>query len=147
MKKQIILIGGGGHCKSVIDVFESTAEYDIAGILDKESAIGQQVCGYSIIGTDNDIPKLIEAGFVFHITVGHIKTAAARINIYEQVTKAGGQLPVIIASTATVSQRAKLGAGTIIMHKAFVNADATIGKNCIINTGAVIEHDTTIGNH
>ncbi len=147
MNKEIILIGGGGHCKSVIEVIESTSMYHIAGILDEQTSVGQYVSGYAITGTDNDIPKLIEAGFVFHITVGHIKSALARESIYERITRAGGQLPVIIASTATVSKRAKIGAGSIVMHKAFVNADATIGKNCIINTGAVLEHDTTIGNH
>ncbi len=35
--KEIILVGGGGHCKSVIDVIEQEAKYKIAGIIDKKS--------------------------------------------------------------------------------------------------------------
>ena len=36
MKPKIILIGGGGHCKSVIDVIEEENKYIIAGIVDKK---------------------------------------------------------------------------------------------------------------
>lgn len=140
-------MGGGGHCKSVIEVIESTSHYSIAGIIDNDLTPGIMVGGYPVIGTDHDIPALAAKGYAFHITVGHIKSPAIRINIYKQITQADGQLPVIIAATATVSKRAKIGAGTIIMHKAFVNADASIGSNCIINTGAVVEHDATIGHH
>ena len=34
--KQIILIGGGGHCKSCIDVIENGNKYKIRGIIDKK---------------------------------------------------------------------------------------------------------------
>ena len=34
-RKIPILIGGGGHCKSVIDVIEQEAKFEIAGIVDK----------------------------------------------------------------------------------------------------------------
>ena len=48
MKKPLILVGGGGHCKSVIDVAES-AGYTILGILDKPEEIGKHVFGYEVI--------------------------------------------------------------------------------------------------
>ena len=37
--KEIILIGGGGHCKSVIDVIESEGQFEIVGIVDKPDGI------------------------------------------------------------------------------------------------------------
>ena len=30
--EKIILIGGGGHCKVIIDIIKSTNEYEIVGI-------------------------------------------------------------------------------------------------------------------
>ena len=54
--KNLILLGGGGHCKSVIDVAES-AGYTIMGILDKPEEVGKNVLSYQIIGTDDDIDK------------------------------------------------------------------------------------------
>lgn len=143
----IILIGGGGHCKSVIEVIESAGVYTIAGIVDRAEMVGQQILGYPVIGTDDDLPSLVAAHRNCHITVGHIQDNAVRVRLYEQLTALGATLPVIVSNRATVSKHANIAAGTVIMHHAMVNASATIGHNCIINTGAVIEHDATIGSH
>lgn len=144
MNKQLILIGGGGHCKSVIEVAES-AGYTILGILDRPEEVGKKVLDYEIVGVDDDIPRYVnQADFV--ITVGFIKNSALRIKLYEKVLQAGGILATLIASTAHVSQYAQIGQGTVVMHQAFVNAGAVIGDNVIINTFANIEHDAQIGN-
>jgi sugar O-acyltransferase (sialic acid O-acetyltransferase NeuD family) len=143
MEKDIILVGGGGHCKSVIDVVES-AGYKIIGILAMPSEVGKQVLSYNIIGTDDDMYKFVKDA-LFLVTVGQIKSASLRIKLHEMIQNAGGKLATIIASTAYVSQYAQVGEGTVIMHNAFVNAGAKIGKGCIINTFANIEHDTVIG--
>lgn len=51
-----ILVGGGGHCKSVIDVPEC-ADYIILSILDRPEGVGSTVLGYPVLGTDNDMAK------------------------------------------------------------------------------------------
>ncbi len=145
MKRPLILIGGGGHCKSVIEVAES-AGYEIKGILDMPDEVGKEVLpGHKVIGTDDEIPQYVEK-CDFIITVGFIKNPAIRIKLYNKVKAAGGRLATIIASTAHVSKYAELGEGTVIMHHAFVNAGAKIGDNCIINTFVNIEHDAEVGN-
>ena len=145
MKRPLILIGGGGHCKSVIEVAES-AGYEIKGILDMPDEVGKEVLpGHKVIGTDDEIPQYVEE-CDFVITVGFIKNPALRIKLYNKVKTAGGRLATIIASTAHVSKYAELGEGTVIMHHAFVNAGAKIGDNCIINTFVNIEHDAEVGN-
>lgn len=145
MKRSLILIGGGGHCKSVIEVAES-AGYEIKGILDIPDEVGKEVLpGHKVIGTDDEIPQYVEE-CDFVITVGFIKNPALRIKLYNKVKAAGGRLATIIASTAHVSKYAELGEGTVIMHHAFVNAGAKIGDNCIINTFVNIEHDVEVGN-
>ena len=40
-KEKIILIGGGGHCKSVIDIIETENKFQIAGILDLPEKVGK----------------------------------------------------------------------------------------------------------
>lgn len=143
--KSLILIGGGGHCKSVIEVAESVG-YEIKGILDMPDEVGKEVLpGHKVIGTDDEIPQYVEE-CDFIITVGFIKNPALRIKLYNKVKAAGGRLATIIASTAHVSKYAELGEGTVIMHHAFVNAGAKIGDNCIINTFVNIEHDAEVGN-
>lgn len=142
-QKNLILVGGGGHCKSVIDVAES-AGYNILGILDMPEDIGKKVLDYKVIGTDDDIPQYVDKA-EFVITVGFIKNPTTRIKLYNKVKEAGGKLATVIASTAHVSKYSTIGEGTVVMHQAFVNAGAHIGANCIINTFCNIEHDAHVG--
>ena len=142
-QKNLILVGGGGHCKSVIDVAES-AGYNILGILDMPEEVGKSVLNYKVIGTDEEIPEYVDKA-EFIITVGFIKNPAIRIRIYNRIIEAGGKLATTIASTAHVSRYAALGEGTVVMHQAVVNAGTNIGVNCIINTFCNIEHDAVIG--
>lgn len=144
--KNIILIGGGGHCKAVIEVIESLGDYyNILGILDVADKIGEKVLSTSIIGTDNEIEKYIEEA-EFLITVGFITNPTLRVKLFDLIKKSGGTFATIIASTAYVSKYANIAEGTIIMHHAMVSAEASIGNNCIINTFANIEHESIIGN-
>jgi len=141
--KSLILIGGGGHCKSVIDAAESVG-YTIAGILDMPENIGKTVLTYPIIGEDKHVAKFAKE-HVFIVTVGHIRDASVRIKLHQKIFEAGGRLGTIVASTAHVSKYAVIGEGSVILHQAVVNADAMIGKGCIINTFANVEHDAIIG--
>lgn len=141
--KPIILLGGGGHCKSVIEVAESVGR-QILGILDRPEEVGKEVIGYSVIGTDDDIAQYADKA-EFVVTVGFIKSPAIRERLFRQVKEAGGQLATIVASTAYVSRHATLGEGTVVMHHAFVNAGARVGCNVILNTFCNIEHDAIVG--
>lgn len=143
--KNLILVGGGGHCKSVIDVAES-AGYNIKGILDIPENVGKEVLGYSIIGSDDRIKNFVNDA-LFIVTVGHIKDVALRIKLHKKIIDEGGKLATLVASTAHVSKYANVGEGTVILHNAVVNADATIGVGCIINTFANIEHDAQVGDY
>jgi sugar O-acyltransferase (sialic acid O-acetyltransferase NeuD family) len=146
--KKLILIGGGGHCKSCIEVIESTGEFEIIGILDLPSKIGEKVLNYEIIGSDEDISHYVQQGVQnFFVTLGQIKSADLKKRIFNKIYQLGGISPTIISKYAIVSFRSKIGEGTIVMHGAIINADVTIGENCIINNKANIEHDITIGNH
>jgi sugar O-acyltransferase (sialic acid O-acetyltransferase NeuD family) len=147
MKQDLILVGGGGHCRSCIDVIESEGKYAIAGIVDRSSMIGQQVLGYKVIATDDDLSKLIRFYQNFFITIGQIKSPSLRENLFEGLSRMGAVFPSIISPLAYVSDHAHIRAGTIVMHRAVVNTNACIGYNCIINTGAIIEHDVDIQAH
>ncbi len=147
MKEKIILIGGGGHCKSCIDVIEQAGTFQIAGIVDLPEKLQQKILGYEIIATDDDLPDLVKQYRYFFITIGQIKSPNKRIRLFEKIKELGGRLPVIISPLAYVSTHARIEEGTIVMHHALVNAGAQIGRNCIINTKAMVEHDAVIGDH
>ena len=144
---KIILIGGGGHCKSVIDVIEQEARFEISGIVDKPELLGSKILGYPVIGTDNDLENLAKKYKNALITVGQIKSPLTRIKLYDLAVKVGFVLPQIISPNAYISKHSKIGKGTVIMHDVIINSSVSIGNNCIINTKALIEHDCSIDDH
>ncbi len=45
MVKDVLLIGDGGHCKSIIDVVEQEGQFKIAGIIGADRPLGQIFLG------------------------------------------------------------------------------------------------------
>ena len=86
-KKEIILIGGGGHCKSVIDVIEAEEKYHIAGIIDKPEKLGLNILGYQIVGNDDDIEVIAKKCRNFLITIGYIGDNTKRVDLYDRIKK------------------------------------------------------------
>jgi sugar O-acyltransferase (sialic acid O-acetyltransferase NeuD family) len=143
----LVLVGGGGHCQSCIDVIESTGQFRIVGIVDKPERMGESVCGYRVFATDEDMKSLVAEYGSFLITLGQIKTAERRRQIFGWLQSLGARLATVVSSTARVARTASLGEGSIIMHQVLVNSEARIGKNCIVNSKALVEHGAAIGDH
>lgn len=142
--KKIILIGGGGHCKSVIDVIEQEGKYEIAGIIEKYVGESKPVLGYPLIGTDDELEKLREQYEYAFVTIGHVKSNSIRVKLFEKLLSLGYKIPTIISPLSYVSKHAQVAEGSVIMHHALINANAQIGKNCIINSKALVEHDAVV---
>lgn len=145
--KDIILIGGGGHCRSCIEVIEQRQDFNIIGILDSFDKIGLKVLGYPIVGIDDDISDFEDRDVSFLVTIGQIKTNNVRKNMYEKLMVRNLKLATIASPYAIISKFSSVGMGTILMHNVILNSNSSIGENCIINTKALIEHDCKIGNH
>lgn len=144
IKEKIVLVGGGGHCHSVIDVIEQINKYEIVGVIDKKELLGNSVLGYKIIASDDELESIFQTCKNAVITVGHIKSNNVRTKLYRKLKEIGFNLPVIISPLAYVSKYSFIDEGTVVMHQSLVNANAKIGKNCIINTKALVEHDVIV---
>ncbi len=138
--ERIILIGSGGHAKSVIDSV-SDDEFEVCGFIDEfytGERIGKKILGHAI----SDIPNYTE--YKYFIAMGNIP---ARKRWYEELQRLNLQTVNIIDKTAVISNTAKIGNGNFIGKYAIINADAKIGDNNIINTKALIEHECVVGSH
>lgn len=144
--KEIVLIGGGGHCESVIDVIEQSGEFSILGIVDKDLRQKDEL-GYPILGDDSALPELAESCPYAMVTVGHIKSSELRMMLFHKAIGVGFSMPSIVSPRAYVARHVEIGMGTIIMHDALINANATVGINCIINSKSLIEHGASIKDH
>lgn len=144
--KKIILVGAGGHAKSVVEVLRNSQDaFTITGYLDNDKKDDPYWNRFSYLGSDQN--HQIQNDHVYHISVGMIKNVAIRQQLFEYLCSKGAAFPQIRSKHAIVSKDANCSNGSIIMHHAIINAGAEIGQNSIINTKALIEHDTVIGNH
>lgn len=146
MNEKILLVGGGGHCKSVLDSLLELHTYSEIGIVDKKENIGKKVLNVSIIGCDDDLSELFNSGFSnAFITIGSIGNPSLRIKLFSTISKIGFNIPNIIDPYSVVSYHSNIDTGVFIGKNAVVNAGSHIHKGAIINTGAIIEHDCSIG--
>lgn len=146
--KKLLLIGGGGHCKSIIDVLHSSDNsYHAIGIVDRSDMIGKKVCGISVVGTDDDLKDLYEQGYKYaFVAIGSVGDSKKRIEIYHKVRNIGFCIPNIIDSSCIIGRNTLFEEGIFIGKGAVINVGTSIGCCTIINTSCIIEHDCTIGN-
>jgi sugar O-acyltransferase (sialic acid O-acetyltransferase NeuD family) len=144
---EVVLLGGGGHSRACIDVFESQNKYQIGGLVDNRLGLKGGLLGYSCLGTDDDLPSIATQYELAFVAVGHVKISELRRSLFHRLLQLGFKFPTVVAPTAYVSPHARIGAGSIVMHGAIVNAGAIIGDNCIVNSRALVEHDAKVADH
>ena len=145
--KKLILIGGGGHAISCLDVIDSTGEFDVKGILDSSPKFLASRLGYKYLGNDTELKNTLNDGDYVLVAVGQIKSHKMRKELYERSKRDGASFDQIVSPKAYCCHNSSIGEGTIIMHGAIVNSMASVGRNCIVNSMALIEHNCVIGDH
>ena len=145
--KPLLLIGCGGHARSLIELIESAADWRIHGLVGLPEQVGSSLLGYQVIACDADLPALRAECPAAVLAIGQIPDPAPRKRVAAELELHGFQLPVLISPHAVVSRHALLGPGTTVGHGVIVNAAAEVGAFCILNSRALIEHDAHIGDH
>lgn len=142
--KEIVIVGFGGHAKSVADSIESSNEYRILGYTDVKEA--SPFCRFRRLGNDDCLRDLYRQGVRYAcIGVGYLGKGELRDKLYNLLKKIGFQLPVIVDPTAVIAKDVSLKEGTYVGKNAVINASSKIGKMCIVNSGVLIEHENMIG--
>ena len=144
--KRYLLIGGGGHCRSVADCLRAADPDVTLGIVERPGAAPQSANGIPVVGCDDDLPRLLSAGWTEAVvTLGSVGAPSRRRALFLHLKELGFHLPVVADPTAIISSDTEIGEGTFIGKRTVVNAGTRIGACAIINTGAVLEHDCSIG--
>ena len=147
-KKNIIIIGAGGHAEACIDLVEKNNTYKVKFVVGTIKEKNKIILGkYKVIFTDKDLKDLSRKFKYALIGVGQIKSSALRIKIFNNLKNKGFNIPKIISPHAVISKYSEIGEGTVIMHGSIIGPNVKIGKNCIINTGSIIEHEVVVEDH
>ena len=145
--KPLLLIGCGGHARSLIELIESAGIWKIQGLVGLPEQVGIRVLGYPVIGCDADLPELRKRFPAALLAIGQLPDPTPRQHLVTELEKLGFHCPVLVSPHAVVSRHARLGQGCTVGHGVIVNAAAEVGDHCILNSGALIEHDVQIGDH
>lgn len=141
--KEIILVGFGGHAKSIIDSIERAGQYYIIGYTDLEA--GKTYRNYQYLGNDDVLQKYFDKGIKYaFVAVGYMGKGDLRHRLYKKIKEIGYVIPTIIDISAQIAEDVKIDEGCFVGKGCIINSDAVIGKMCIINSGAIIEHDCRI---
>lgn len=142
MLEDIILVGFGGHAKSVADSIERQGKYRIVGYTD----VVENNSLYTYLGRDDVLEEYYMKGVrKVAIGIGYLGKGDIRNKLYFNLKKMGFSLPVIIDPSAVVSRSVRIEDGVYIGKGAIVNAESKIGKAAIINTKALVEHECEVG--
>lgn len=146
--RKLVLIGGGGHCLSVLDSAMSMNVFEEIVITDSSLSQGTMVAGCKVVGDDSVLPSLLEMGVKeAFITVGSIESSDVRVRLSNMAKQYGFVFPYIVDPSATVSDYSQIGEGTFVGKNAVVNSGTVIGKHCIVNSGSIIEHNCIVGDY
>ncbi len=144
----VIVYGGGGHGKAVIDLLRAVGGYTLIGVIDDGGQPGDPVLDSSVIGGENALAALKDAGCKLALNaVGGIGAMSSRISVFERLRAAGFDFPTLIHPGAVVEPNAELGAGVQVFPHAYVGSEAKLGFGCIVNTGAIVSHDCMLADY
>lgn len=142
----LVIFGGGGHGKTVIDLVRAMGTYRIVGIFDDGLTLGKEVLGVPVLGGARDLAEWHDRGVHLAVNaVGGIGNVAVRIKIFELLEKAGFAFPTLVHPSAVVERSAVLEAGVQVCAHAYVGSAARVGFGTLINTGAIVHHDCVVG--
>lgn len=142
MKERVVILGGGGHARVVVDILEEAAEVEIAGYIAAAATPGG-LFGYRWLGTDDVLDAAFQSGLQSaFVAIGDNRRRKACV---EFLKRRGFRLVNAVSPQAVVSRHATLGEGIAIMPGAVINAGARLGDGAIVNTNASVDHDCVIG--
>jgi sugar O-acyltransferase (sialic acid O-acetyltransferase NeuD family) len=147
-ESDVVIIGGKGGAKMVIDAIRSTNDWNIQGIIDDAMTPGESVLGVKVLGGENCLDDLMSAGYKkIVLSFSILKNLKSRSAIYNKFKKSGFEFPNIIHKSAVVEPSAKIGEGNLVLASAMIGSEVELGNANYVNTGALLCHEAKIGNN
>jgi acetyltransferase EpsM len=146
--RAVVIYGGGGHGKSLIDFVRTLGLYDLAGVIDDGLPVGSSVLGVEVLGGADVLARQAERGIRMAVNaVGGIGDVMSRVRVFRLIQEAGFTCPTLVHPTAFVETSAHLSPGVQVFPHAYVGSDVHLGFGVIVNTSAVVSHDCQIDDY
>jgi acetyltransferase EpsM len=141
----MVIYGGGGHGKSLIDLVRVLEGFELVGVIDDGIDAGNEIMDLPVLGGGEALIVLAERGLRLAANaVGGVGDIRSRVHVFERILEAGFTCPSLAHPTATIEPGADLADGVQVFPNAYVGSDTEVGFGAIVNTGAVVSHDCRV---
>ena len=143
---KVIIYGGGGLSKMIIEAVRVLGTYQIVGVIDDNMRKGTDVIGIPVIGGANMLSRLVKDGIRLAVnSVGGIGSYQVRLDVFLKLAKEGFVCPVIVHPSAHIDPSARLESGVLVLAQSYVSGNAIVGMGTLINNSVVVSHDCVLG--
>ena len=146
--QNLIIIGGGKHTKTCIEIARMSLPFEIIGVVYTYRNPGNEIMNVPVIGGIDLLDEIYENMATNAVLgIGGLIDIEERKNLYEQLKNIGFNTPNLIHPKSFIEESVQLGDGNQIFALSYIGTDVQIGNNCIINSGAIISHFSVLGNN
>jgi len=136
----LLILGFGGHARSVADVALTTGIEHLI-FVDSNARENEKFLHFAV---KNEFEGPLSAGWQCIAAAGDNRKRQLQV---DDILARGWPLATIVSPTATVGAGATISDGSFLGHHSHVGPLATIGRSCILNTGSIVEHDCRVGDY
>jgi len=140
--KRLLIVGAGGHGRSVAEAVALRGEFVVAGFLDDAFPELGKVWSSPVLGKVADLASFRDIAEYAFVAIGN---NLLRQRVVGQLRDSGFRLATVIHPRAMVSPTASVGEGAAVMAGAIVGTEAVLGQGAIVNCGAVVDHHCRVG--
>ena len=139
--KRLLIVGAGGHGRSVAEAALAAGVFQLAGFLDDAAPDAGRVWDWPVFGSTAELENCRQHADAAIVAIGN---NCLREALHQRLYAAGFELATVVHPKAIVSPRACVGPGSAIMAGAIVGTQAQLGAGVIVNCGAVVDHDCRV---
>lgn len=140
-KTPLLVIGAGGHGRSVAEAASLSGVFEVVGFLDDHLPLGEVVLDTLVLGT---VACMDTYRYLSDQVIVAIGNNVVREQLMLQLEHVGFEFATVVHPRAFVSPTSELGKGSVVMAGAIVGTQAYLGKGTIVNCGAVVDHQATV---
>lgn len=140
-KTKLLVVGAGGHGRSVAEAAELGGEFEIIGFLDDAVDVGGLIFGWPVLGPISNLGVYRTSCDQAIVAIGN---NSVRETLMRQLVDAGMLAATVVHPKAVVSPSALLGMGTAVMAGAIIGTEAELGEGTIVNCGAIVDHHAKV---
>lgn len=141
VKTRLLVVGAGGHGRSVADAAELPGQFEVVGFLDDALPAGKSVLNVAVLGPMVNMGHHRAAADQAIVAIGN---NTVREKLMQQLASTGFVHATVIHPRAIVSPSAVLSEGSAVMAGAIVGTEVRLGVGSIVNCGAVVDHHAIV---